>query len=229
MKKNNEVKTNTFTDEGRLLQTEYAIKNVSEAGTIMGIVCTDGIVLVGINAAKTEIKEKIYKLDERTFCAVAGLFGDANRIIHYARTRSIALASKIASSVKTKTLCKEIAYEMQIFTQYSNTRPFGVSFLYAGYDDEEYVLYSTDPSGTINKWNMWAIGKDENSINSNFKNEYNGESFDMKTGTKFLMKSLFKARECNPEIAECIEVLHYSATIKRFLKTEEIENFIKEI
>lgn len=39
---------NAFNEEGRILQVEYAIKNVSNAGTTLGLVCKDGIFLLGI-------------------------------------------------------------------------------------------------------------------------------------------------------------------------------------
>ena len=233
----NEVKTNTFTDDGRLLQTEYAIKNVSTAGTIMGMVCRDGVVLIGVNSVKSETTEKIYKLDERTYCAVAGLFGDANRIIKYARRKSILLSNEIDQSIKTKILCKYIGYEKQLYTKYGGTRPFGVSFLYAGYDDGKYVLYSTDPSGTVNQWVAWSIGCDEQSINSALINESLPNSNEteivpncsLEEATEFLLKKFSKARECTIEVAEKLEILHYTVEKQELLKKSSIRTILNKM
>lgn len=39
-------------------------------------------------------------------------------------------------------------------------RPFGVSLLYAGYDEDGPHLYQIDPSGAYFGWKATAIGKD---------------------------------------------------------------------
>lgn len=41
----------------------------------------------------------------------------------------------------------------QGYTQYGGLRPFGVSFLFAGYDPHhQFQLYSSDPSGNYSGW-----------------------------------------------------------------------------
>lgn len=54
---------------------------------------------------------------------------------------------------------------MQEFTQYNGARPFGVSFIFAQMD-EEPILYSIDPAGSINRWKGKSFGKKEDAINS---------------------------------------------------------------
>jgi 20S proteasome subunit alpha 3 len=45
-------------------------------------------------------------------------------------------------------------------TQYGGLRPFGVSFMYGGYDKVHgYQLYCSDPSGNYAGWNAHATGK----------------------------------------------------------------------
>ena len=47
----------------------------------------------------------------------------------------------------------------QSYTQFGGLRPFGVSFLFAGYDDHHgFQLYHTDPSGNYSGWKATAIG-----------------------------------------------------------------------
>ncbi|ORD94647.1 PSA3 [Enterospora canceri] len=224
----NKVTSNTFTDEGRLLQTEYAIKNVSNAGTVMGLVCTDGVILFGLNSEKSSTKEKIYKLGDNTYCAVAGLFGDANRLVQFGRITSIDLESILGEEPKTQILCKQIGSKKQKYTHLTGTRPFGVSFLYAGYDDGEYVLYSTDPSGTVNRWNAWSIGSDEDAINKNMRNDYK-EMVSMEEGVKWLLAEFIKSRECSMSMAERVELLFYSKNKKQFLSTDRITEIFKEL
>jgi len=57
-------------------------------------------------------------------------------------------------------LVREIAAIMQEFTQSGGVRPFGVSLLYAGYDEDGPQLYQIDPSGAYFGWKATAIGKE---------------------------------------------------------------------
>jgi 20S proteasome subunit alpha 2 len=61
-------------------------------------------------------------------------------------------------------LVRETAAIMQEFTQSGGVRPFGVSLLVAGYDDDGPQLYQVDPSGSYWAWKASAIGK--NSVNA---------------------------------------------------------------
>ena len=48
---------------------------------------------------------------------------------------------------------------MQEYTQKGGVRPFGISLLMAGYDEEGPQLYQIDPSGAYFGWKATAIGK----------------------------------------------------------------------
>jgi len=57
-------------------------------------------------------------------------------------------------------IVRDLAAVMQEFTQSGGVRPFGVSLLIAGWD-EQYgcQLYQVDPSGSYWAWKASAIGK----------------------------------------------------------------------
>uniref|UniRef100_A0A8C9LMY6 Proteasome endopeptidase complex n=1 Tax=Piliocolobus tephrosceles TaxID=591936 RepID=A0A8C9LMY6_9PRIM len=58
----------------------------------------------------------------------------------------------------------------QSYTQYGGLRPYGVSFLIAGYDSKEgYQLYHTDPSGNYSGWFATAIGSNNLTASSILK------------------------------------------------------------
>ena len=48
---------------------------------------------------------------------------------------------------------------MQEYTQSGGVRPFGISLLVIGYDDDKPRLYQVDPSGAYFAWYATAIGK----------------------------------------------------------------------
>ena len=54
-----DVRTTIFSPEGRLYQVEYALEAISHAGTALGILATDGIVL----AAERKVTSKLLEQD----------------------------------------------------------------------------------------------------------------------------------------------------------------------
>lgn len=61
----------------------------------------------------------------------------------------------------------------QAYTQYGGLRPFGVAFLFAGYDEQfGFQLYQSDPSGNYSGWKATVIGANNQAGKSLLKNEY---------------------------------------------------------
>jgi 20S proteasome subunit alpha 3 len=70
MSRRYDSRTTTFSPEGRLFQVEYAMEAISHAGTCLGILAKDGIVLAGEKKVTSKLleqdtsSEKIYALSE---------------------------------------------------------------------------------------------------------------------------------------------------------------------
>lgn len=59
---------------------------------------------------------------------------------------------------------------LQSYTQFGGLRPFGVSFLFAGWDKHHgFQLYHTDPSGNYSGWKATAIGVNNQSAQTILK------------------------------------------------------------
>ena len=75
----------------------------------------------------------------------------------------------------------------QAYTQYGGLRPFGVAFLFAGYDEAHgFQLYQSDPSGNYSGWKATVIGANNQAGKSLLKTEYGvskkgGDGDEMKT------------------------------------------------
>jgi 20S proteasome subunit alpha 2 len=64
---------------------------------------------------------------------------------------------------------------MQEYTQSGGVRPFGISLLVAGYDDEGPQLFQVDPSGAYYGWKASAIGKNFKNARSFLEKRYNDD------------------------------------------------------
>ena len=84
---------------GRLHQVEYAIEAINNAGTCVGLLSSDGIVLtaerrvVSKLLAPSKTSEKTYTIDGHVVALVAGLTADANILINQSRLGSQRLNS----------------------------------------------------------------------------------------------------------------------------------------
>jgi 20S proteasome subunit alpha 3 len=68
---------------------------------------------------------------------------------------------------------KSIANRKHVTTQFGGGRPYGVSFMYAGYDKMMgFQLYNSDPSGNYAAWNAHATGKNSVTSISALKDDY---------------------------------------------------------
>lgn len=191
--------TTTFSPEGRLHQVEYAIEAINNAGTCVGILAQDGIVMASEKRvtsgllAPAKTSEKTYKLAQHAACNVAGLTADANILIDQARLRAGRYAYQYCEPIPIEQLVEHVCNYKQAYTQYGGLRPFGVAFLFAGYDEHYgFQLYQSDPSGNYSGWKATVIGANNQAGKSLLKNDYGSQKEDedeeeggeeMKTGT----------------------------------------------
>lgn len=223
----NETTRNIFSEDGRLLHAEFANKSVGEAGTIAGLICTDGVIILGINPTKSKTIEKLFKINDETHVIVSGIFSDALRLIKFARLESYNILHATGKLPKLSVLCDCIAMEKQKYTQMDGSRPFGVSFIYCGYEDGEYVLYSTEPSGTVNRWKGCSFGMDSDCINSGLRNVIGQEKFNLEDGIVKLLTVVEEAREWNDEIVERMEILLFTKNEAKILSSDDIRRVVK--
>jgi 20S proteasome subunit alpha 3 len=171
--------TTTFSPEGRLHQVEYAIEAINNAGTCVGILAKDGVVMASEKKltssllAPAKSSEKTYKLCQHAACNVAGLTADANILIDQARLQAGRYNYKYCEPIPMEQLVEHVCNYKQAYTQYGGLRPFGVAFLFAGYDAHYgFQLYQSDPSGNYSGWKATVIGANNQSGKSLLKNEY---------------------------------------------------------
>ncbi|MBL7051874.1 MAG: archaeal proteasome endopeptidase complex subunit alpha [Nanoarchaeota archaeon] len=184
-----------FSPDGRLLQVEYAKEAVRQGSTAIGIVCSDGVILitdkrVADNLVVAESIEKIFQVDEHIAATATGYVMDGRILIR--RAQVIAQQNQVTynTQIETAMLVKELADIKQSFTQYGGARPFGVSILFAGVD-EKPQLFVTEPTGIFFEYRATAVGEGADSVKSLLRKEYR-EDITMDDAIKLSVKALKK-------------------------------------
>lgn len=75
--------------------------------------------------------------------------------------------------IPVEQLVEYICNYKQFYTQRGGLRPFGVAFLFAGYDEHfGFQLYQSDPSGNYSGWKATVIGANNQAGKSILKSDY---------------------------------------------------------
>lgn len=218
MSRRYDTRTTIFSPEGRLYQVEYALEAISHAGTSLGILAEDGIILAAekrnTNKLLDEVNfsEKIYKLNEDLCCSVSGITSDANVLISELRLIAQRYQLQYQEAIPCENLVSNLCNVKQAYTQFGGKRPFGVSILYMGWDKEfGYQLYQSDPSGNYGGWKATCIGNNNTAAISILKQEYKMGETKLADALKLAVKILSKTLDTTKLTHEKIEI----ATLQR--------------
>ena len=92
-------------------------------------------------------------------------------------------------------LTQNVCNLKQSYTQFGGMRPFGVGFLYAGWDMHEgFQLYQSDPSGNYSRWKATCIGTNSQSAQTTLKSDYN-EDLTLVAAAELAFKIFLKTME----------------------------------
>ena len=223
-----------FSPDGRLLQVEYAKKTVRQGSTAIGMVCSDGILLVADkrvvdSLVVPESVEKIWQIDEHIGAAASGILSDARVLIDRAQLRAQQNRVTYDSEIDTLTIVKDMCDLKQICTQSGGLRPFGVSILVAGIDDHTPKLFETDPIGIFFQYRATAIGEGEVEVEEILHNEYK-PTLTIEDGLKLSLKALKKVLGENFNV-ERIDAAYINTTEKKFkrLMKQRVEKLASEL
>mmetsp|Transcript_10995 Transcript_10995/g.16190 ORF Transcript_10995/g.16190 Transcript_10995/m.16190 type:complete len:234 (+) Transcript_10995:167-868(+) len=167
----------TFSPSGKLVQIEYALKAVQAGSTSLAIKTPKGVVLATEKKLPSQLIDssslrKISTVTDHVGLVYSGMGPDARVIVNKARKEAEAYYRVYKERIPVVRLVARIATIMQEFTQSGGVRPFGVSLLVGGYDDEGSHLYQVDPSGSYWAWKACAIGKNMENGNTFLEKRY---------------------------------------------------------
>lgn len=201
-----------FSPDGRLFQVEYAREAVKRGSPSIGALCKDGIVMAAAKKIESNlvVKDSIKKIEtihNTLFIATAGLVADTKRILDYVRDLSLGYRNAFNEEVSPVYVVKQVSNLFQSYTQYGGVRPFGISVLVAGIQEDQPVVYEIDPSGAYTGYYAVAIGNKKKEIENVLMQKYNS-----KLSLNKLEELVVEALSSNSEKDEYshIEILTYN-------------------
>lgn len=134
-------------------------------------------------------------LRSNMICAVAGMTADANILISYAREVAQRYLLTYNEDIPGEQLVRRLCDLKQGYTQHGGLRPFGVSFIYAGWDPRrQFQLYHSNPSGNYGGWKATSAGANHASAQSLLKQDYK-EDCSLKEACSLAVKVLSKTMD----------------------------------
>eukprot|EP00252_Welwitschia_mirabilis_P012181 TRINITY_DN2707_c0_g2_i1.p1 TRINITY_DN2707_c0_g2~~TRINITY_DN2707_c0_g2_i1.p1 ORF type:complete len:251 (+),score=24.17 TRINITY_DN2707_c0_g2_i1:178-930(+) len=215
MSRRYDSRTTIFSPEGRLYQVEYAMEAIGNAGAAVGILAKDGVVLAGEKRVTSKLlqtsksAEKMYKIDDHVACAVAGIMADANILINMARIYAQRYTFMYQEPIPVEQLVQTLCDTKQGYTQFGGLRPFGVSFLFAGWDKNYgFQLCMSDPSGNYGGWKAAGIGANNPVAQTMLRQEYK-DDITREEAAELALRVISKSMETtsiSPEKVELAEL-----------------------
>lgn len=188
---------------------------ISNAGSCVGILAKDGVVLAAEKKITSKLldtsavgvkREKMYRLDEHVACAVAGITADANILINNCRLQAQRYLLTYQEPMPVDQLVRNVCDFKQGYTQFGGQRPFGVSLLYGGWDSQRgFQLYQSDPSGNYGGWKAASIGANHASATSALQADY-ADDMSIKEAMQLVIKVLSKTMDSTTLSADKVEL-----------------------
>ncbi|SPR00107.1 unnamed protein product (mitochondrion) [Plasmodiophora brassicae] len=202
---------------------------ISQAGSAIGILANDGVLLAAEKRVTSKLldirkaTEKIYTIDDHIATAVAGITADANVLINYTRLRAQQYAYQYQEPIPIERLLHHVCDLKQEYTQFGGKRPFGVSFLFSGWDQHYgFQLYQSDPSGNYNGWKATAIGSNSQAAQSILKSDYKEGEMTLEQAKLLAIKVLNKTMDTTSPTAEKLEF----STLTRDAKGQVVHSIL---
>jgi len=157
--------------------------------------------------------------------SAAGIVSDARVLVE--RAQIIAQQHRVTydSPMEPELVVKEIANIKQQFTQYGGARPFGVSMMTAGLNEEKPELYVSDVTGNYFSYHANAIGDNDDKIKEKLREKYR-KDLNVKKGVKIALE-IFKEIQGGKFDINRFELAYIETKDKKLkrLEGEEIKNF----
>jgi proteasome alpha subunit len=228
-----------FSPDGRLFQVEYAKEAVKRGSTAIGIVCKNGVVLLANRYSHSkllvlETVRKVNFIDENIISTSSGLAADARRLIDMARVEAQRHRITYDQPISVIDVSRKIADTIQIYTQYGGSRPFGVSMIFAGKSNGDYVLYEIEPSGAYTGYTATSIGQNKELVDKYLETNYK-KDISVKDAINLGLKALVEGasnedrKNITSNSLDIAVIDKENNTTARYLEEVEIEKLLSKV
>ena len=223
-----------FSPDGHLFQVEYAQEAVKKGSAAVGVRGDKILVLAVEKRAVSKLQDprtirKICRLDDHIVIAFAGLTADARILIDWAREECQDHRLVLEDPITVENLARYVANVQQRHTQSTGVRPFGLSTLVAGFnEDGSPHLYTTDPAGVYMAWKANAVGRSDKTVLEYLEKNYTEDiAADNKLCVKLAIRALQEVVQSGAQNMELV-VLEYGKPMTP-LSMDELEALVKEV
>jgi len=180
--------------------------------------------------------EKTIQIDTHIGAVLAGLVSDARSLVDYARVECQNHRFTYNEPMSILSVAETIADLVIDFGENKKSRktemarPYGVSLLIAGIDENGPGLYQTDPSGHYIEWSARAIGPAIESAQAMLKDNYSS-TMTMQEAEKLALQTLknvmtdkiskLNVELCIVSVAKKVFECHAPEYIEEIIKTLE--------
>jgi 20S proteasome subunit alpha 6 len=150
-----------WSPQGRLHQVEYAMEAVKQGSACVGLRSNDFAVLVALKRSSSELssyQQKIFQVDDHCGVVGSGLAADSSVLCKFMRKECMSFRYVYNGDIPVNRLVLKVADKCQECTQNAGSRPFGVGFLVAGYDQAGPHIFQSCPSGNYFEYKAYTIG-----------------------------------------------------------------------
>jgi proteasome alpha subunit len=220
-----------FSPDGRLFQVEYAKEAVKRGATTIGIVAKDSVALIAHKSTYSKLivpesLKKVFEIDSHIAFTASGLIADARKLVETGRMEAQKHRLTYSEPAPVESIAREICDLMQVYTQYGGIRPFGVSLLIAGYDDQPR-LYEAEPSGAMTGFMADSIGSGKKEVDEIIEKGYKA-GMGMDDAIALALVALKKTNE-EKLLAENVEISYINGQSRKFMSLgdKEIAKYLK--
>lgn len=221
--------------EGKIYQIEYAEKAVEGSSTIVGVVCSDGIVLATEKVLPNKLlmpqtDKRIYSISRHSGIVVNGVIPDGRNIMYKGRKEFASYDKQYGTEITGKVLAERLGQYMHFNTCYYSKRPFGTSCVVASYDKiNKYTLHMMEPSGDCNQYWSCANGRGKQTARSELEKE-DFKAITCKEALPKIAKILLMSTEETKDKTRELEFSMLSEDTNqehKFLSVEESDELLK--
>ncbi len=198
--------------------------------TTIGIVCKEGVVLISDKRASLgnlvahKVVKKTFEIDKHIGATIAGVVGDAQMLIKYARFEARLYRMRRGEEITTSAIANLLAYILSSYRLY----PFIVQLLIAGYDRTGPRLFSLDPLGGIIEDKYVSTGSGSpiayGILQAYYKDDLNLDEI-LELGARAMKASI----ERDVFTGDGIDIATITKEGFKLFSKEEVENVLKRI